>query len=100
MGSSGASDDGAGRQRSAVSRRNLVLGAGLVAASASWPSVGADRAFAHGESDGAADGLAGVELPPELGQTGIQVYLDSTGHTLRGVMLDYWRANGAGAARL
>lgn len=97
MKSRGASDDGAVRQRSSMSRRDLVRGAGVVAAGAGWRSVGADRAFAHGESDGAADGLASVELPPELGQTGIQVYVASTGHTVRGVMLDYWRASGAGA---
>ncbi|HET8524554.1 MAG TPA: L,D-transpeptidase [Thermomicrobiales bacterium] len=43
----------------------------------------------------ASDSLAGVELPPDLGQTSLQVYVPQTEHTLRGSMLDFWRANGA-----
>ncbi|MEA2531638.1 MAG: hypothetical protein QOG89_3282 [Thermomicrobiales bacterium] len=41
--------------------------------------------------------FAGVELPPDIGQTDFQVYVPDTRHTLRGSMLDYWRANGAAA---
>lgn len=40
------------------------------------------------------DSLAGVQLPPDLGQSELQVYVEESGHTLRGSMLDYWRANG------
>lgn len=33
--------------------------------------------------------------PSVIGQTFQYVYIDSTGHTLSGLFLDYWRANGA-----
>jgi hypothetical protein len=42
-----------------------------------------------------ANPLAGVELPPDIGQSDFQVYVKASRHTLRGSMLDYWRANGA-----
>ncbi len=41
--------------------------------------------------------LSSVELPPDIGQSDIQVYIPATRHTLRGSMLDYWRANGGAA---
>lgn len=34
-------------------------------------------------------------VPPDYGQTSLEVYVPETGHTVAGVMLDYWRANGA-----
>ncbi|MDQ4044975.1 MAG: L,D-transpeptidase, partial [Chloroflexota bacterium] len=34
-------------------------------------------------------------LPPDMGQTGLAVLIPETGHTVRGTMLDYWRANGS-----
>ncbi|MGH2532815.1 MAG: L,D-transpeptidase family protein [Thermomicrobiales bacterium] len=40
------------------------------------------------------DALAGVQLPPDLGQSELHVYVEATGHSIRGSMLDYWRANG------
>ncbi len=40
------------------------------------------------------EALAAVELPPLLGQSEVAVYVPTTGHTLAGVMLDYWRATG------
>lgn len=39
--------------------------------------------------------FAGVELPGDLGQVGFAVYVPQTKHSVRGYMLDYWRANGA-----
>jgi lipoprotein-anchoring transpeptidase ErfK/SrfK len=39
--------------------------------------------------------LSLVELPGDLGQSGAQVYVPASKHTLRGYFLDYWRANGA-----
>lgn len=36
-----------------------------------------------------------MELPPDLGQAAHRVYVEATGHSLRGLFLDYWRANGA-----
>jgi hypothetical protein len=41
------------------------------------------------------DQFANVELPGDLGQTSAQVWVPQTRHTIRGYMLDYWRANGA-----
>jgi len=35
-------------------------------------------------------------IPPDQGQTELQVYIPETGHTIRGMILDYWRANGSG----
>ena len=73
------------RARRGVSRRRLLAGAAVA------PTLLAGRAEAS------ADIFAGVELPPEIGQTELQVYVPETGHTVRGTMLDYWRANGAAA---
>jgi hypothetical protein len=42
-----------------------------------------------------ANPLSGVELPPDIGQSEYHVYVKASRHTLRGSMLDYWRANGA-----
>jgi hypothetical protein len=41
------------------------------------------------------DESQGVEIPGELGQSSIQVFVPQTKHTIRGYMLDYWRAQGA-----
>jgi len=41
------------------------------------------------------DQFLGVEVPPDLGQTQLRVYVEATGHTVGGSMLDYWRATGA-----
>ena len=38
--------------------------------------------------------LSTVEWPPVLGETTYQVSVAASGHTLGGVMLDYWRATG------
>ncbi len=48
-------------------------------------------------ANNAVDQFANVELPPDLGQASIQVFVPETGHTLRGYFLDYWRANGGQA---
>ena len=41
--------------------------------------------------------FSSVVLPADIGQSSIQAYVKATGHTVRGMMLDYWRANGASA---
>jgi hypothetical protein len=43
------------------------------------------------------DANLNVEVPGALGQTDMQVYVPDTGHSIRGYMLDYWRAQGAKA---
>ena len=40
------------------------------------------------------DAEAGVEVPGALGQSDAQVWVGATQHTIRGYMLDYWRALG------
>jgi len=40
-------------------------------------------------------GLDPAYIPPDMGQTSMDVYVPATGHSIRGYMLDYWRANGA-----
>jgi hypothetical protein len=50
-------------------------------------AAGAQEAAAFGD-------LSTVEQPPDLGETDLRVYVDATGHTLSGVMLEYWRATG------
>ena len=41
--------------------------------------------------------FSSVVLPADIGQSGLQVYVKKTKHSIRGLMLDYWRANGAEA---
>ncbi len=40
-------------------------------------------------------GLDPDYIPPDMGQSSLDVYVPETGHAVRGYMLDYWRANGA-----
>lgn len=40
-------------------------------------------------------GLDPDYIPPDMGQSSLDVYVPETGHSVRGYMLDYWRANGA-----
>lgn len=42
-------------------------------------------------------GIDPAYIPPDMGQSGLDVYVPETGHSVRGYMLDYWRANGASA---
>lgn len=72
------------------SRRTLLssAAAATLAASTDGPPVAAHY-------PASVDDLSSVELPPDLGQSELTVYVAETGHTLQGVMLDYWRANGA-----
>src|SRR4051794_34547692 len=71
-----------------LSRRNVIRGIGGAALGVAL-SRGVEPAAA------AANPLPDSILPPDLGQTDLQVFIPETGHTLRGSMLDYWRANGA-----
>jgi hypothetical protein len=41
--------------------------------------------------------FSSVVLPADIGQSGMQVYVKKTKHSIRGLMLDYWRANGGEA---
>lgn len=74
-----------------MNRRMLVKGAGATALAA---AVASGRSTLDPAGVSANDNLANAMLPPDIGQTDIQVYIPETGHTLRGSMLDYWRATG------
>ncbi len=80
-------------------RPRLALG---LAAGALGAAVGTGRRVAAVQESrvapvaiAAVDQLPAEVFPPELGQTEYQVYVQETGHTVRGTMLDYWRATGA-----
>jgi hypothetical protein len=56
----------------------------------------APRVLPYFEANAAAElGLPVDMVPPDLGATSMQVFVEGTGHTVGGWMLDYWRANGA-----
>jgi hypothetical protein len=57
----------------------------------------APMAAPRGHEIASADALANVEQPPSLGQPEFAVFVKETGHSLRGMMLDYWRATGGAA---
>lgn len=76
---------------SRLNRRVLLGRTGALAAC--WALGGGRPVSAHLPAN--SDDLASVELPPALGQSDVSVYVEETGHTLHGVFLDYWRANGA-----
>ncbi|MDP9356609.1 MAG: hypothetical protein M3R02_15235, partial [Chloroflexota bacterium] len=83
------------RSRARLTRRETLrrgagaaLGLGLV-------PLAPRQGTAHGETVQPSNNFANVSLPPDLGQAEQEVYVEATGHTLRGTFLDYWRANGA-----
>ncbi len=84
-------------QPSRISRRQALYGMGIAGLSFAFSSVGSHVTLAQDDQVASGDSLRGVELPPDVGQVELQVYVEATGHTLRGSMLDYWRATGAAA---
>jgi lipoprotein-anchoring transpeptidase ErfK/SrfK len=56
--------------------------------------VAAPLTAAQGDGEELNLDLAPEMIPPQQGQTTRQVYIRETGHTISGIMLDYWRANG------
>jgi hypothetical protein len=78
-----------GTDHSRLTRRNLIRRTGLAAIS------GGALFSAKADSVTATSSFANVALPPDIGQANLQVFVEETGHTLRGSFLDYWRANGA-----
>ena len=74
----------------------LAVLAGLIGSSGSVAAQDAEL-DASGEPQAVYydERFAGVVVPGALGQTEEQVYVEETGHTIRGYMLDYWRAQGA-----
>lgn len=91
-----AEHDGPRNQRTTLSRR-MLLG-GLIGAGGAIAFD--ENAFAYLGPTGqpiwqaSVDALQNVAWPGQWGQTDYNVYFERTGHTLRGFMLDYWRAIG------
>lgn len=78
------------------SRRSLVKGAaGASLALSAGPLILSRSAGAESTQVTSVDTLDANYIPPDMGQTSAQVFVPETGHTIRGMMLDYWRANGA-----
>ncbi len=76
----------------------LAMSALSALASSGGPAAAQDAEVdANGEPQAVYydERFAGVVVPGALGQSDEQVYVDATGHTIRGYMLDYWRAQGA-----
>lgn len=59
------------------------------------PLVGAAPPAAASESLADSLGISADMIPGDFGQTSLEVYIPQTHHTIRGTMLDYWRANGS-----
>lgn len=87
-----------------VIRRASILVVGsltaitLLSMAAISPHTGLQHASAQDATNQSTDSVnqfANVILPPDVGQTSVEAYVSRTGHTIRGAMLDYWRANGA-----
>ena len=80
-----------------LSRRQALWRVGVTGLSLAVGSARLPVALAQADQLASSDALSGVELPPDVGQAELQVYVEATGHRLRGLFLDYWRANGAAA---
>jgi hypothetical protein len=93
----GISRRGALKVLSAGVAAPLALGFGGIPFGTGRLAQPASAAAAKSESIIAAElGLAPeMAPPPDLGQTTVIAYVPETGHTVRGVILEYWRATGA-----
>lgn len=70
----------------------LLLALGVIPAG---PGSAPARARAATTTSSAVAELPAEMIPPDMGQAAVQVYVEASAHTIRGQMLDYWRANGA-----
>lgn len=81
----------------------VILIAALVTIAVPAPVLGASNVTtanvpAYSDRAVAAElGIPSEMIPPDLGESSLQVYVEESGHTVGGWMLDYWRANGADA---
>lgn len=75
-----------------LNRRTLLRGAG----GASFALLlGHSRSSPVAAQDATDSQFANIPMPPDRGQSSLQVFDPELGHSVRGTMLDYWRANGA-----
>jgi len=77
-----------------VSGRHAFLRFGVIGLIA-MTLFGSGRAASVHEASANTSDLSSVALPGDMGQTSLQAFVPQTGHTVRGYLLDYWRANGA-----
>lgn len=86
------------RRHLAVALAAIVLGGPLASPLNVTTTMAQDDALAQANGEevefAAVSYMGNAELPPELGQAGMSVYIPETGHTISDVFLDYWRATG------
>ena len=75
--------------------RRRIFGVAAPASGSTHPVRSSLARTMPGAPDPALTDFSRVIIPPDIGQSGIQAYTKRTGHSVRGIMLDYWRANGA-----
>ncbi|MGI8483626.1 MAG: L,D-transpeptidase [Thermomicrobiales bacterium] len=81
-----------------LSRRSLlkITAAGAVSASFAVPAIIGRPALAQDiAATSSIQNLSANLIPPDMGQTSLQVYVSETGHSVSGTMLDYWRTTGS-----
>lgn len=91
----GATSEAPGLSEENAAMRRIVLALFLalsIVAPAALTPAGAPQLVSAASIN--LDNFANVNIPPDLGQTPVQVYFPETRHSLRGYFLDYWRANG------
>src|SRR5215207_756307 len=93
-GSSVAHRANAPRRRLAKTAALLFVVASVIAALPAANRTVAAQDLAAPADPVAADAFAGIELPGGWGESELQVFVEATGHTVLGTMLDYWRATG------
>lgn len=73
----------------------LLSGVGMNLAQANAPAARPTTSTSDAPANTSPEALATVPLPPtDLGQSTYQFYIPATGHTISGIMVDYWRATG------
>jgi lipoprotein-anchoring transpeptidase ErfK/SrfK len=75
--------------------RRRIFGVAAAVSGSSYPITSLSSRSMPGTPDPALTDFSRVVIPPDVGQSGIQAYTKQTGHSVRGIMLDYWRANGS-----
>lgn len=91
---------GSGGTRGRLDRRRVVAMAGAGAASLLLPRTGgppgrgAKIAPGAGAQELVVVGDDGRARPQSIGETEVTVWVEPTGHTMSGILLDYWRATG------
>ena len=81
-----------------LSRRSLlkITAAGAFSASFAAPAIISRSALAQDiAATSSIQNLSTNLIPPDMGQTTLQVYVSATGHSVSGTMLDYWRTTGS-----